>query len=187
MVCGNAAKNRIKSIYIEEVVGVFKLYGKKRKGFSIIELIIVISLMAALAGVLTPVFMTGSQAADTAKMKANLETLKKAVANYMNDFTVPFKDGVVKKENKITIAYLQEKGYLSESDVSSLKGISELAILPLEQDTTAEPPTKWVVTNGALDRKAIISGKVVHSITVTADVDSDGTAEKHYLFVINKP
>lgn len=187
MVCRNAAKNRIKSIYIEEVVGVFKLYGKKRKGFSIIELIIVISLMAALAGVLTPVFMTGSQAADTAKMKANLETLKKAVANYMNDFTIPFKDGVV-GSGKITIAHLQEKGYLSESDASSLKGISELEVLPQEQDpTTATPPKKWVVTNGALDRKAIISGKVEHSITVTADVDSDGTAETHYLFVINKP
>lgn len=58
---------------------------KGQRGFTIIEFIIVIALMAILTGVLVPMFFTSTDGAEQAKRKAGAESISKALRMYMND------------------------------------------------------------------------------------------------------
>lgn len=85
---------------------------KNARGFSIIEMILVISIMAALIGVLVPVFFTNDEAAESVRDNANMEMISKAISNYMLDYGSPFY-GPAKKP--ITSEKLVEMGYLTGS------------------------------------------------------------------------
>lgn len=58
----------------------------KRKGFSLIELLVVITIIAALVGVALPNFLGARQRAKDAKKKAELGQLRNALRLYYNDF-----------------------------------------------------------------------------------------------------
>ncbi|OGG23920.1 hypothetical protein A3A79_01830 [Candidatus Gottesmanbacteria bacterium RIFCSPLOWO2_01_FULL_43_11b] len=57
-----------------------------KKGFSLIELLVVITIIAALVGVALPNFLGARQRAKDAKRKAELRELKSALRLYYNDF-----------------------------------------------------------------------------------------------------
>ncbi len=57
-----------------------------RKGFSLIELLVVITIIAVLVGVALPNFLGARQRARDAKKKAELRELKSALRLYYNDF-----------------------------------------------------------------------------------------------------
>ena len=57
-----------------------------KKGFSLIELLVVITIIAALVGVALPNFLGARQRAKDAKKKAELRELKSALRLYYNDF-----------------------------------------------------------------------------------------------------
>jgi general secretion pathway protein G len=57
----------------------------KRGGFSLIELIIVIALIAILAGAMVPLFRTSRLEAQQAKVAAELDALKSAAMMFHND------------------------------------------------------------------------------------------------------
>lgn len=57
-----------------------------KKGFSLIELLVVITIIAALVAVALPNFLGARQRAKDAKKKAELRELKSALRLYYNDF-----------------------------------------------------------------------------------------------------
>lgn len=59
---------------------------KKRKGFTLIELMIVIAIIAILAAVLVPNFMRAREASRLTACKSNLKNISTAVETYSNDY-----------------------------------------------------------------------------------------------------
>lgn len=59
---------------------------QKENGFSLIELLVVITIIAALIAVALPNFLSARQRANDAKMKAELGELKNALRLYYNDY-----------------------------------------------------------------------------------------------------
>lgn len=92
---------------------------KKKHGFTVIELMIVISLLAALAGIMSPLFSVGTSAADIAKMRMDKGTITKAVQNYINEHGIPFQyaappaDGFT--NTAIDVEYLINNGFIAKN------------------------------------------------------------------------
>lgn len=59
---------------------------KNRKGFTLIELMIVIAIIAILAAVLVPNFMRAREASRLTACKSNLKNISTAVETYSNDY-----------------------------------------------------------------------------------------------------
>ena len=58
------------------------MFSKKKKGFTIVELVIVIGVIGVLAGILIPTFVNVKQKADEAALKSNLAN---AYSSYISD------------------------------------------------------------------------------------------------------
>ena len=56
-----------------------------KKGFTLLELLIVITILAVLAGAMIPLFKTSKQDAQDAKTKADLDAIKSAAVMYKYD------------------------------------------------------------------------------------------------------
>jgi len=59
---------------------------RKRKGFTLIELMIVIAIIAILAAVLVPNFMRAREASRLTACKSNLKNISTSVETYSNDY-----------------------------------------------------------------------------------------------------
>jgi prepilin-type N-terminal cleavage/methylation domain-containing protein len=59
---------------------------KRKKGFTLIELMIVIAIIAILAAVLVPNFMRAREASRLTACKSNLKNISTAVETYSNDW-----------------------------------------------------------------------------------------------------
>jgi prepilin-type N-terminal cleavage/methylation domain-containing protein len=59
---------------------------KRKKGFTLIELMIVIAIIAILAAVLVPNFMRAREASRLTACKSNLKSLSTAMETYSNDY-----------------------------------------------------------------------------------------------------
>lgn len=91
------------------------LRNPRKKGFSIIELMIVIGLMAALAGILTPVFFTSGTAVRETKIQQDIGVIEKAVLTFINDTGLPYAG-----TDAVSISMLQQLGYISLPDSSGI-------------------------------------------------------------------
>ena len=83
---------------------------KTKKGFTIVELVIVIGVIGILAGILIPTFVNVTQKADEAALKSNL-------ANAYSAYVADAADGVVDKENAASVigtGYIEAKTYTIE-------------------------------------------------------------------------
>jgi len=67
---------------------------KRKKGFTLIELMIVIAIIAILAAVLVPNFMRAREASRLTACKSNLKNISTAVETYSNDFDGLYPGGV---------------------------------------------------------------------------------------------
>ncbi len=77
---------------------------KYRKAFSVMEVIIVVTVLASVAGIVVPVYMEGKNAAMYAKAKGDLEGIASAAKSYYSDhYTMA----------GLTLATLNQQGYLS--------------------------------------------------------------------------
>lgn len=82
----------------------FSLTTKRKKGFSAIELGIVVGLIVILAGSMVPIFLESRVSAKYAKAKTDLEAIASAAKSYYSDhYTMA----------GLTLTMLNQNGYLS--------------------------------------------------------------------------
>ena len=83
---------------------------KTKKGFTIVELVIVIGVIGILAGILIPTFVNVTQKADDAALKSNL-------ANAYSSYVADAADGVIDKDHVKAVTgqdYVSTKTYTIE-------------------------------------------------------------------------
>lgn len=73
---------------------------KKRKGFTLIELMIVIAIIAILAAVLVPNFMRAREASRLTACKSNLKNIATAAETYSTDYNGVYPGSSTKAEIK---------------------------------------------------------------------------------------
>ena len=76
------------------------------KGFSLMELVLVVAIMAILAGVMTPMIFASREAAREAKAMAELDAISTACRAFYGDYNSLF---------GVTLDVLVAQGYLSEN------------------------------------------------------------------------
>ena len=80
---------------------------KKKKGFTIVELVIVIGVIGILAGILIPTFVNVNQKAEEAALKSNL-------ANAYSAYVADAADGTIDDAEHTVVGYDSAKTYTIE-------------------------------------------------------------------------
>ena len=78
---------------------------KSRKGFTLVELMVVVAVIAILAAIAMPQFLSAADRARTAKETADIQIIKNATQLYMIDKNV---------DTPPTVENLYKEGYLTE-------------------------------------------------------------------------
>lgn len=85
---------------------------KSKQGFTLVELMVVVAVIAILAGIAMPQFMSAADKAKSAKEVADMQIIKNATQLYMIDRNV---------DTPPTVENLYKEGYLTEN-VKTPKG-----------------------------------------------------------------
>ena len=85
---------------------------RRSRGFTLIELMVVVAVIAILAGIAMPQFMSAADKAKSAKEVADMQIIKNATQLYMIDRNV---------DTPPTVENLYKEGYLTEN-VKTPKG-----------------------------------------------------------------
>ncbi|SHH52135.1 type II secretion system protein [Thermosipho atlanticus] len=78
---------------------------RMRKGFTLIELLIVLAIIAALMGVVTPIALNAVKKAKATQVATNFQNIKAAIENYVN----------VKQALPQSLNILVSEGYLNRT------------------------------------------------------------------------
>src|SRR5215475_9844003 len=100
-----------------------------RRGFTIIELLIVMSIMAILISVAVPIYRTHMQHAREAVFKQNLFTLRSVISQY----------GLDKQRAPQSLDDLVQAGYLKEIPINPITGQRDWQPVECEEDTITSP------------------------------------------------
>jgi len=100
-----------------------------RRGFTIIELLIVMSIMAILISIAVPIYRVHMQHAREAVLKQNLFTLRSLISQY----------GLDKQKAPQSLDDLVQAGYLKELPVDPLTGQRDWQPVQCEEDTISSP------------------------------------------------
>ena len=129
---------------------------KARKGFTIVELVIVIGVIGVLAGVLIPTFVNVQEKAQEAALKSNL-------ANAYSAYVADAADGTVEQEGALTkvtghvytIELVEQskvilgkgtENYTFKNDAWALDGtVTRGASVALDTNTTVKPHTSVAI------------------------------------------
>lgn len=137
-------------------------HNKNKKGFTIVELVIVIGVIGILAGILIPTFVNVTKSAEEAALKSNL-------ANAYSSYVADASDNVVDKEHvkEVTgVDYAETKTYtidfLKQSEVALVKDGKQYGF---KNDTWVELGDTEKLTQVQLDN----NGYKTVTITVKSD------------------
>ena len=100
-----------------------------KRGFTIIELLIVMSIMAILISVAVPIYRIHMQHAREAVLKQNLFTLRSLISQY----------GLDKQKAPQSLDDLVQAGYLKELPVDPITGQRDWQPVQCEEDTISSP------------------------------------------------
>jgi general secretion pathway protein G len=99
------------------------------RGFTIIELLIVMSIMAILISIAVPIYRIHMQHAREAVLKQNLFTLRNLISQY----------GLDKQKAPQSLDDLVQAGYLKEIPVDPVTGQRDWQPVQCEEDTITSP------------------------------------------------
>jgi len=100
-----------------------------RRGFTMIELLIVMSIMAILISVAVPIYRIHMQHAREAVLRQNLFTLRSLISQY----------GLDKQKAPQSLDDLVQAGYLKELPIDPLTGQRDWQPVQCEEDTISSP------------------------------------------------
>ena len=100
-----------------------------KRGFTIIELLIVMSIMAILISIAVPIYRVHMQHAREAVLKQNLFTLRSLITQY----------GLDKQKAPQSLDDLVQAGYLKEIPVDPISGQRDWEPVQCEEDTITSP------------------------------------------------
>ena len=100
-----------------------------RRGFTIIELLIVMSIMAILISIAVPIYRVHMEHAREAVLKQNLFTLRSLITQY----------GLDKQKAPQSLDDLVQAGYLKEIPVDPITGQRDWEPVQCEEDTITSP------------------------------------------------
>ena len=116
---------------------------KNKKGFTLVELVVVIAILGILAGIAIPRFMDATASARGAKIVADMRTIESAVSmNYAKTgkYTITTGTAPSTTEVALTLPNLVTAGYLASVPVPP----SGKAIIP-ETNKVVQDPTAYSV------------------------------------------
>jgi len=85
---------------------------KRQKGFTLIELVVVIAILGILAGIAIPRFMDAQATARGSKIVADMRTLESALTMYMMNNTITVNNGDV-NNGKYDVSILKNANYIA--------------------------------------------------------------------------
>ncbi len=138
----------------------------RKKGFSLVELLIVLAVMAALIATITPVALNAIKKSKATQVGQNMKTLSSAFENalYVNDEVPSFTDlGRDIDKAKYDVVY------------TTSNGVYTVAVLT--SDPVDEEALKGVLKDAAKGDYTKISG-----MTSTGNTLYTGTTQYHYAF-----
>ena len=100
-----------------------------KRGFTIIELLIVMSIMAILISIAVPIYRVHMEHAREAVLKQNLFTLRSLITQY----------GLDKQKAPQSLDDLVQAGYLKEIPVDPITGQRDWEPVQCEEDTITSP------------------------------------------------
>ena len=132
----------------------------RRGGFTLVELLAVIMIIALLAGLVTPAVMRARNSARNAAIKAEIDMLHMAIMNYKNEYgSFPPSNGVVGSTNA---AYNHVKRHFARATDPALPGlplagtvIPSTALLSWLGGYTDDPSDPLALMNTSLTRKRL--------------------------------
>jgi type IV pilus assembly protein PilA len=92
---------------------------KNNKGFSLVELIVVIAIMAVLVGVLAPSFMKYVESSRQSTDIQNVQQLKTAVETECSDLEYLYNVQIVVGTTEATVTFLDDKGDPTKQELTS--------------------------------------------------------------------
>lgn len=143
-----------------------KTVKRKSSGFTIIEFVIIVALMAILAGILTPMFYGSQEGAKQAKAKSETDALAQALRSYFGD-EGDFKKIAALDEGE-RMKYLADLGYLPEVRSDPWGGNYRIVI------------DNWNITNGRPGPGSMIYAECLGK-------DADDTTDDIRVYVFNIP
>jgi type IV pilus assembly protein PilA len=129
------------------------------KGFSLIELIIVIAIMAVLVAIIAPNLTKYLGRSKTETDKKNLDEIKKQIKNVISEAAI---DGVTVVPSGTSADY-----FITGQNVSTTNGDATFANM-LQNVFDADTVTKSKVTPSKTSIKATVTGSESEGFTVTA-------------------